>query len=241
MSMIINPYLYGGSPPSSALYDLIVADIAASTGGYYFRHAEASGAVMENEVGSDGAYNAGVTLGSPALYPTGPTSVRLPNSGGSGYGIKIGGTSPAFNELTIFGIVKFDSALSGFKGLICYDDGGSIRKWQLRTNGTALDFVKIQGGVDTKSFAVGFVNGNTYAIGISIDSSGNFLMNVNGSSVLSTTIGTTDYGSASEFIEIGRCAGGGGIPADSFFSESTIFGGFTDTTRFGQYWSATGL
>lgn len=230
--------MHQGAPPTDALYDLIIADSPI----YYFRHAESSGLVMENEVGSDGAYTASsITLGSSALYPSGPTSVRIPSVGGSGLGLKSGGTAPAMNELTIFGIVKFDSSLSGQKGLISYDNGGSLRKWQLRTNGTTIEYVKIQGGVDVKSYSAGFVNGNTYVVCITIDSSGNFKFNINGSNVSTSSIATTNYGGSSEYIEVGYCTGAGGIYANSFFSESAIFNTAISDARLAQYWNATGL
>lgn len=237
MSMIIDSYRFGVGPPAS-LYDLIIADSPA----YYFRHAEPSGSVMENEVGTDGAYVlSGVTLGATALYPGGPTSVRLPAAGFSGAGRKTGGTSPSLAEITVMGIVKFDSALSGTKGLICYDNGSSLRKWQLRTNGTGLEWVKIEGGVVVKSHAAGFVNGNTYFIATTIDAAGNFKFNINGVNVHTSTIATADYGSAAEYIEIGRCDGGGGITANAFFSESTIFDYAVSDSRLADYATAAGF
>lgn len=222
----------------SGLYDLIIADAPV----YYFRHAESSGTVMENEVGTDGDYViSGVTLGSPALYAGGPTSVRLPAVASSGAGRKTGGTAPALNEITVMGIIKFDTAMSGTKALICYDDGASLRKWQLRTNGSGLEWVKIQGGVEVKSYAAGFVNGNVYMIATTIDGAGNFKFNINGINVYTSTIGTTNYGGAAEYIEIGRCDGAGGVLANAFFSESTIFDYAVSDTRLGQYAAAAGL
>lgn len=226
----------GGGGPT--LNSLILAD----SPGYYFPHAETVGTVMENAVGADGAYVlTGFTLGSPALYTGGPTSVRLPSSGGSGAGRKTGGTAPALNEITVFGIIKFDSALSGRKGLICYDNGTSLRKWQLRTNGTSLEWVKIEGGVVVKTYAAGFVNGNVYMIATTIDSAGNFKFNINGVNVYTSTIATTNYGGASEYIEIGRCDGDSGVTANSFFSESAIFDYALSDARLGQYAAAAGL
>lgn len=219
MSIIINSYRYGNAP-SSSFYDLAIAASPV----YYFRHAEPSGSIMQNEVGSDGDYVlSGVGLGSPALYAGGPTSVRLPAVAQSGAGRKVGETAPDLNSITVMGIIKFDASMSGLKALICYDNGGSLRKWQFRTNGTSLEWVKIQGGVDTKSYAAGLVNGSTYLIAVTIDVSGNFKFHINGSSVYTSTIGTTNYGGSSEYIEIGRCDGGGGILANSFFSESLIY------------------
>jgi hypothetical protein len=75
MSFIINPYRYGASA-GSTLNALIMADSPSR----YFRHAEASGAVMVNEVGANGSYVASPSLAQPALYTGGGTSFLAASS-----------------------------------------------------------------------------------------------------------------------------------------------------------------
>lgn len=189
---------------------------------YYFRHAEASGSIMKNEVGTNGAYTSAVSLAQPALYTSGPTCVRIPRSASSGFGRLVTGTAPTLNALTIGQIIKFNSTLSSFKGLFCYDNGGSLRKWQLRTNDTDLEWVKIVGSIETKSYAAGFVNGNTYFIIVTIDVAGNIKFYINGVNVYTSTIEVVNYGGSTNYIEIGYMTGGGGALANSYFSESFL-------------------
>lgn len=191
---------------------------------YYFRHAEPSGLTMQNEVGTNGSYTSNVGLAQAALYPSGPTCVRISEAGTGtiGHGNLLSGTAPTLNALTIGQIIKFNSTLSGFKGLFCYDNGGGIRKWQLRTNGTALEWVKIVASIETKSYAAGFVNGNTYFIIVTIDVAGNIKFYINGVNVYTSTIGVVNYGGAANYLEIGYMTGGGGALANAYFSESFL-------------------
>lgn len=238
MSLIINPYRYAvPSPPVGSLHDEIMSDSPV----YYFRHAEASGLVMENEVGSDGVYTSGgVTLGSAALYPGGPTSVRIPGFSGSGRGELTTGTAPDMNEITVMTIVKFNATMSGLKSLVSFDSG-SNRRWQFRVAATGLDWVKIVGSVETKSFAAGFVSGATYLVAATIDNSGNIKFNINGVNVYTSTIGVVNYGGGTNFIQVGYATGAGGASANSFFSESAIFDKPLSDSRLATYWTATGL
>lgn len=207
------------SPPTASLYSLILA----ASPSYYFRHAEPSGTTMVNEVGSNGTYTGGtVTLGSTALYSGGPTSVRIPASGNSGFGQKTGGTLPAMTAMTLMTIVQFTSLSSGLRGLINCDSGASNRQWQWRMNGTTMEFVKIVGGVSVPSFVPSISTGTPYMLHITITSGGSITFYVNGVSAHTASMAAVDYGSVSEFIEIGFASAGVGL-ANAFFSESAIF------------------
>lgn len=224
------------SPPTATLYDEIMADSPA----YYFRHAEPSGTTMENEVGADGTYaGSGITLGSAALYPGGPTSVRLPSSGGSGYGQKTGGTLPALTAMTLMCVVQF-TTLSGLRGLISNDNGSSPRTWQWRMNGGTMEFVKIVGGVSVPSFATGFSTGVSYMLHVTITSGGAITFYVDGVSAHTASMAAADYGSVAEIIQIGFASAGVGL-ANAFFSESAIFASALSGTRVAAHAAAAGF
>lgn len=212
--------------------DLIVADGPV----FYWRHAEASGLVMEAEVGTDGAYGSGVTLGSAAIYSGGPTCVLT--AGGSAYGF-YSGTVPALNQLSIVGVMNIP-VLSGFKGLISNDDG-STRRWQMRANGADLEFVKIAGGVSTVSASAALTASTSMLIAITASSSGVVKM-YRGSSLLTTSsaLGGADYGSGGQ-IQIGWMTGGGGASASAYFSESAIFDQELSGAQIAAYAAAAGL
>lgn len=224
------------SPPTATLYDEIMADSPV----YYFRHAEPSGTTMENEVGADGTYaGSGITLGSAALYTGGPTSVRLPSSGGSGYGQKTGGTLPALTAMTLMTVVQF-TTLSGLRGLISCDNGSSPRQWQWRMNNATMEFVKIVGGVSVPSFATGFSTGVSYMLHVTITSGGSITFYVDGTSVHTASMAAADYGSVAEIIQIGFASAGVGL-ANAFFSESAIFASALNSTRIAAHAAAAGL
>lgn len=225
-------------PPAGTLYDLIMADSPA----YYFRHAEPSGTTMVNEVGTNGAYTGG-SVNNAALYTGGPTCF---NSATGGLGRLSSGTAPTLGPISLVSVCMFPS-VSGLRSIISYDDGGILRRWQWRLNGSSVEWVKIRGGVETKSFAASITANKTYLLAITIDGSGNIsqyaynLTDHTGGAVSPTTIGTIDYGGSTNYIEVGYCTGGGGIAADAYFSESSIFGTALSAARIGQYATAAGF
>lgn len=238
MSMLINHYIFGPAAGGGTLHDLILADSPA----YYFRHAEASGSVMENEAGADGVYaGSGVTLGSTALYSGGPTSVRIPAVGLSGYGQKTGGTLPSLTEMTLMTIMSFTSLSGVFRGIFSCDNGSSIRSWQWRMNGGTMQFVKIVGGVSTQGFATGFTTGTPYMAHVTITSTGAITFYVNGVSVHTASIAAANYGGISDFLEVGYITGGGGAFANAFFSETALFPTALSGARVAAHAAAAGF
>lgn len=196
---------------------------------------------MENEVGLDGTYTGGaVTLGSASLYSGGPTSVRIPSSGGLGYGQKVGGTLPAMTSMSLMTIVSFTSLSAGLRGIINCDNGFSFRQWQWRMNGATMEFVKIVGGVSVPSFATGFSTATSYMLHIVIDVAGNITFYVNGVSAHTASMSAADYGSVSENIEIGFASAGVGY-ANAFFSESAIFSSELTSSQVAAHATAAGL
>lgn len=225
------------SPPGS-LYGEIMADSPA----YYFRHAEASGTTMENEVGADGVYaGSGVTLGSTALYTGGPTSVRIPAVGLTGYGQKTGGTLPSLTEMTLMTVVRFTSLSSVFRGIFSCDDGFSSRMWQWRMSGGTMQFVKIVGGVSTQGFATGFTTGTPYMAHVTITSTGAITFYVNGVSVHTASVAAANYGGISDFLEVGYMTGGSGALANAFFSETALFPTALSGARVAAHAAAAGF
>lgn len=228
-------------PPASTLFDLITADSPA----YWFRHAEASGSVMVNEVGTDGAYIGAPGLGSLALYAGGGTCVNFSTTGGLGQ-LNTAALVPTLNNITVMTIARFPT-ISGLKALVSLDNGGSNRRWQWRLNGTSIEWVKIAGGVDTKSYAAGMLTNKVYLLAVTIDGSGNinhYAYNITdhtGGVGGTSTISTVNYGGTAEFIQVQQCSGGGGIPANAYFSESCIFPTALSTARLNQYAAAAGF
>jgi hypothetical protein len=233
MSFIINPYRYGASA-GSTLNALIMADSPSR----YFRHAEASGAVMVNEVGANGSYVASPSLAQPALYTGGGTSFLAASS-------KYGnwtGTFPAATSLTLVTIAKFN-AITGFRGLLSRDagGGGGTRSWQWRTNGSSLEFVKIVGTVQTVSIAAGLTTGVSYLLAVTVSTTGTVKLFRNGTLLTTASVTAVDYNAGGN-LEIGFCTGGGGISANAFFSESAFFSGQElSEARMAAYAAAAGL
>lgn len=240
------PGFFGASPsqvvpPAATLYDLILADSPA----YWFRHAEPSGSTMVNQVGTNGNYAGSPVLGSAALYVGGPTCVDFASFGGLG-SLNTGSLVPTLNSVTVMTIARFPT-LSGLKALVCFDNGSSNRRWQWRLNGTSIEWVKIAGGVDTKTYSASMLTNKVYLLACTIDGSGNinhYVYNITdqtGGVGGASTIATVNYGGTAEFIQVQQCSGGGGIPADAYFSESCIFPTALSTARLGQYAAAAGF
>lgn len=218
--MLRKPSGGGGGGP-------LYSEIMANSPAYYFRHAEPSGTTMVNEVGANGAYlGSGVSLGSAALYSGGPTSVRIPAVAGSGYGQKAGGTLPSLTAMTLMTIVKFTSLDGVYRGLLSCDSGASDRVWQWRMIGATMEFVRIAnfvGPTETIGFSTGFSTGTPYMVHLVITTGGTATFYVNGVSAYTTTITPANFGSVTEFLQVGYMSGGGGAYANAFFSESAIF------------------
>lgn len=227
----------GAGGGGGTLYDLIMADIA-TYGGVYFRHGEASGAVMENEVGTDGTYVSGPTLGNPALYTGGPTSLLAASS-------KYGNYTPALPSFTagftVLTIVKFN-AVTGLRGLVSRDTGSGVRRWQWRTNGTVLQFVNVPHNT-TISTASGVVSaGVAMMLGVTSANSGGASAVThykNGASVGTGSSGNTDLGGTAGPVQVGFAAGA--LSADAYFSESAIIASPMAPTRMADYAAAAGL
>lgn len=224
---------------SSALSSLIIADSPL----YYFRHAEPSGSTMVN-IGSnvgDGTYataSSGPTLGNAALYTGGPTCVYTATSA---YGARTAAPLPTLNELTIVTICRFPT-LSGVRGLVSADNNsGTGRRWQFRTNGTSLEFVKIPTSVQTKTYAAALATNTVYMLSVTVNSAGTVTLYVNSTASTTSSFGVINYGGFNSVIEVGRITGGAGAYANAYFSESCIFNTALSGARIAQYAAAAGL
>lgn len=133
------------------------------------------------------------------------------------------GTPPTLNDMTLLTIVNFN-ALTGYRPLICRDDNSSGRKWQWRSNGTSMEFVKIVGGVSTTTQASVFIVGQTALVAVTISAAGalNFYKN-SATPIKTASIAAANYGGVGDSFGIGYSTGTGG-GANAYFSESAIFG-----------------
>lgn len=173
----------------------------------YWRNGEASGSVMVDEVANDGTYFNSPTLGNPALYPGSGAGTSV---GGNFGGVGVVGQSfevPAsLTAMTLLTIIR-PTDLTGFHLLGVQRDENGTRFFQWRSNGAAMEFVKIAGGVATVSQAAMLAINTTYLLGFEVSSSGNYAMYRNGVSVKTGNIGGTDYGGAGDQWSIGFATG----------------------------------
>lgn len=223
----------GAVPPTDTLYDLIMADSPL----YYWRHAEASGTTMVSEVGSpgkDGAYTGSFPGGHAALYSGGPTSALL-NTVSRGQKT----ITDTLTSLTLMVVVNYPT-LSSTRPIICRDAGGAGRKWQWRTNGTAVEWVKIVGGVAVTTDTGALTAGVPAIIAVTISSAGAIKMFKNGALRVSTTIAAADYGGAGDILSIGHSTGMA-AGASAYFSESVLFNSVISDSRIDEYATAAGF
>lgn len=214
-----------------SLSTLILADSPIR----YWRHAEPSGAVMDNQVGTDGIYVSSPSLAQPAIYAGGPTCFLADSSR---YGEDVAAL-PTASNITVMCVMK-PNAVTGIRGIISRDKG-SARFWQWRMNGTAMEWVKIVGGVAVVAEAGVFTAGVACLIAVTITSGGAVKFYKDGVEIHSDTIAGADYGMSGDEVQIGYMQGGGGASADAYFSESCIFNTVISGARMAQYAAAAGF
>lgn len=231
--MIINPYVFGGGGGGGTLYDEITARLGPDD--RYFRLADTSGTTMTAEAGANGTYSSSAFLNQTAIYPGGPVCIKADSSGYQGV---FTGNPATINEFSLFCVV-YPTSLSGFTGLLSRDDGSS-RKWQWRTNGTTIEFVKIAGSVQTVSSPSSVIDtASAHTIGLSVSSAGAVVMYVDGASVHSASVTASDYGGAAP-SQIGFFTGGG-VNGVGYFSEAAVFYSVLSPTDYATLHTASGL
>lgn len=235
MSMLIDAYRFGGASGVS-FYSLVMAEGPVN----YWRNAEASGTVMVDEVAASGDYNGSVSLGNAALYP-GPGA--LTTAGGNFSGGTWGQSSsfPAsLTSMTLITIIR-PTDLTGVRLLgVQRDQDVGGRKYQWRSNGAAMEFVKIVGGVATISEASMLAINTTYLLAFEVDASGNYAMYRNGVSVKTGTMAGTDYGGAGDVYRIGFAAGPVAT-LEGRTCENVVFDKVLGPTVHADLFAATGL
>jgi len=232
---IINPYALGtGGGGGSSLYTEIMADSPI----HYWRNAEASGAVMVDEITTDGAYQGAVSLGNTAIYTGGPTCASNFSTTGprGGYSTV---TPGAINAMTLVSVVQFNST-SGVQPVGPNRDQGSTRMYQFRSNGTSLEFIKIVGSVESVSQAGVFTAGVTAIVAITVDSSGNYVMYKNGASIKTGSIAAANYGGSGDNWEIGYCTSMAAA-MNGYTCENAVFNTALSGARMAAYATAAGL
>lgn len=234
---LINPYRFGGGgPPPASLYSEIIADSPV----HYWRNAEASGSVMVDEITTDGSYISTVSLGNPAIYP-GPSA---PTCAGGNFTSGRFGTSsvtpPALNAMTLVSVVKLTGTSGTQPTGPQRDDNAGGRKYQFRSNGTSLEFVKIVSGVATITQTGVFTAGAACIIAITIDSSGNYVMYKNGASIKTGAIAAANYGGAGDQWQIGYSTGMGAA-LNGYTCENAVFATALSGARMAAYATAAGL
>lgn len=188
---------------AASLYAAIMATPGLAM---YHRNGETSTAGgMINEVGANGTYVGNPGVGAAAIYP-GAGAGFAPNNFAN---IRYGNTTVnpgTLNELTVFTVAKF-GAVAGFQSVGTSRDALGTRKWQFRTNGTALEFVKIVGGVTTATSVAALTTGVGYTLAVTVSAAGSIKLYKNGV-LLSTTASTAaNYGGVADAISVGFSAG----------------------------------
>lgn len=201
MSMIINPYSFGIAGGAS-LYSLIMAASPVN----YWRNGESSGTVMIDEVAADGVYGGAVALGSPALYPGGPTSVGGFNASGVIWGESTA-YAPTLTDMTLVTVIR-PTDLTGFKLIgVQRDNNSGDRKWQWRSNNRHMEFVKIAGGVTTVQWEDAFDLDQAYLVAFEVSAAGAWTMYRDGLPVASGSMPAGSYGGAGDPYRIGYAPG----------------------------------
>jgi hypothetical protein len=204
---------------------------------HYWRNGEASGIAMVDEVAVDGSYIGAISLGNAPIYVGGPTSVTTFADGRYGTSAVV---SPAITAMTLISVVNFNT-ISGIQpvGVSRHVSGGD--KFQWRSNGGAMEFVKIVGGVVVVTQASVFSPNTTCIAGFTVDSSGNYVMYKDGAAVKSGTIAPADYGSPGAAAWQLGYPTGMGAALDGFTCENVVFDKVISPVRMAEYATAVGL
>lgn len=203
MTFAVRPIGLAGSAVGSTLYDLIMAQGPVN----YWRNAETSGSVMVDEVAAGGYYTGAVSLGNAALYPGAGAAA----SAGGNFSGGVFGTSTAYpaslTSMTLISIVR-PTDLTGYRLIgVQRDENSGGRKYQWRSKGSAMEFVKIVGGVVTISQASVLAINTTYLLAFEVDSAGNYAMYRNGVVVQTGAIAAGNYGGSGDPWRIGYASG----------------------------------
>lgn len=225
-----------GPPPGGTLYDEIMADSPV----HYWRNGEASGSVMADEVSTDGSYIGSPSLGNAAIYPgAGAPTCATGFAPFSDYG-QSSVDPPSLAAMTLVAVVQFNS-IGGFQPVGASRDlSSSGRMFQWRSNGAAMEFIKIVSGVSSASTAGVFVAGVTCIVSFEVDSSGNWTMYKDGASIGTGSIPAADYGGAGDDWQIGFVTGMGAA-MDGYVCENAVFDYVIGPTRQAAYAAAAGL
>lgn len=216
------------------LYDLIMAQGPVN----YWRNAETTGSVMVDEVAASGAYTGSVSLGNAPLYPGGPTTA------GVNFNNLTFGQSTAFpaslTSMTLISIVS-PTNLTGFKLIgVQRDENAGGRRYQWRSNGSAMEFVKIAGGVETVAQESMLAINTTYLLAFEVDAAGNYAMYRNGVAVKTGAIAAGNYGGSGDPWRIGFATG----PYTNFVGrtcENAVFNKVLGPSVHAALFAATGL
>lgn len=231
---LLNSHRFGGA---STLNALILSQGPVN----YWRNGETSGTAMVDQVAANGTLQGGPTLGNTALYPgAGALTSMGGNFSSTIYGFSTAVPS-SLTAMTIIGIVR-PTNVTGIHPIgVLRDDGSSSRKFQWRSNGAALEFVKITGAVETVSQASMLAINTTYLLGFEVNSVGAYTMYRNGVAVKSGNVAAADYGGgAGSPWQIGYSAGAAASMAGTT-CENAVFNKVLGPTVHGALFAATGL
>ena len=223
----------------------LYAELMADSPWLYMRLAEASGTVAENEVASrpEGSYpvGGGVSLGNAAIYTGGPTCYSP--SANTGFAVySPGGSEASSSDMTLVLVYK-PSSVTGVHQLLSRDtSSGGTRYYQWRTNGANLEFVKITGGVDTKSVAHGMTAGVACILHVRVTSGGVVTFFRNGASLGGGTMAAATYlnNSGSGFY-VGNRGGVNEAVTGDKYSEAAAFAGALSDARILAHAKAAGF
>lgn len=229
--------LGGAGVPAGSFYAQVMAQGPVN----YWRNGETSGTAMVDQVAANGILQGSPTLGNAALYPgAGALTSMGGNFSASIYGYSTAVPS-SMTAMTIIGIVR-PTNLSGVHPIgVLRDDGSTSRKFQWRSNGAALEFVKIVGAVETVSQASMLAINTTYLLAFEVNSGGAYTMYRNGVAVKSGSMAPADYGGgAGSPWQIGYSAGAAASMAGTT-CENAVFNKVLGPSVHAALFAATGL
>lgn len=218
----------------------LYAELMADSPWLYMRLGEASGATAENEVGTpEGSYSGSVSLGNAALYSGGPTCYSP--SSNTGRVTYVSGAGASSSAAATFVLVYKPSSVTGIHQLLTRDGAGG-RFYQWRTNGANMEFVKITGGVDTKSVAHGMTAGVACIVHVRVTSGGVVTFFRNGASLGGGTLASASYltNDGTGFYVGNRGAVNEAVTGDQF-SEAAAFASSLSDARILAHAQAAGF
>lgn len=235
MSLIINPYAFGGSGGggTTSYADEVLSDNPTA----YWRLGESSGTTAADEQGSwDGTYVNSPTLGEPgALAGDSDTSVLFTRVDQD----RVDCGKPHVNHAQVSVECWLKTSTTGLHMMFMTADSSGDRNWHLYVSGggETVTFVKIGGGVVTLSGATQVIDGAWHHVVATYDGS-TMRIYVDGSEDASTSASGDIAGSSVAPLRISSNGRGNDDYFDGHIDEAALYDFALTATRVSDHYSA---